>query len=151
MNTTIKVPERIIGYYDSKKHINIRYDKDVDKRDRIPGLVEFLNCEYELLLESKGSFILDDDSSGKDMQPIPIILSSECPKDKKYRMDDDWVAKTIVRELQKCNSEKEHELAIKKVLSTRSFQPPISGMYFHNDNLQSREDCDEFIPKGPYL
>ena len=151
MNTTGRVPGRLSGYYDPKKRLKIRYDKAVEDKDKIPGLVEFLGCEYELLLESRGSFILDDDLSGKDMKSIPIILSSECPKDKKYTMDDDWVPKTIVRELQKCNSEKEHELAIKKVLSTRSFQPPISGMYFHNDNLQSREDYDEFIPKGPYI
>ena len=151
MNATKRLPKRITGYCNSKKHLNIRYDKAVENKHRIPGLVEFLNCEYEQLLESKGSFILDNELSEKDMQPIPVILSSECPKDKKYRMDDDWVAKTIVRELQKCNSEKEYELAIKKVLSTRSFQSPISGMFFHNDNLQSKEDCDDFIPKGPYI
>ena len=151
MNATKRLPKRITGYCNSKKHLNIRYDKAVENKHRIPGLVEFLNCEYEQLLESKGSFILDNELSEKDMQPIPVILSSECPKGKKYTMDDDWVARTIVKELQKCNSEKEYELAIKKVLSTRSFQYPISGMYFHNDNLQSREDYDDFIPKGPYI
>ena len=151
MNATKRLPKRITGYCNSKKHLNIRYDKAVENKYRIPGLVEFLNCEYEQLLESKGSFILDNELSKKDMQSIPVFLSSECPKGKKYTMDDDWVARTIVKELQKCNSEKEYELAIKKVLSTRSFQYPISGMYFHNDNLQSREDYDDFIPKGPYI
>lgn len=151
MNIAGKVPEKVSRYYSSKKHLNIRYDQAVEDKDKIPGLVEFLNGEYEKLLETKGRFILDDVLSEQHMRPIPVILSSKCPKGKRYRASDDWVAKTIVRELQKDYSEDEKEGIIKKILKERSFQPWVSGRYFHNDTCQSREDYDDAISNGPYI
>ena len=151
MNIAGKVPKKVSRYYDSKKNLNIFYDKAVEDKDKIPGLVGFLNCEYEQLLETKGRFILDDVLSEQHMRPIPVILSNKCPKGKRYRASDDWVAKTIVRELQKDYSEDEKEGIVKKILKERSFQPPISGMYFHNGNHASDEKCDEMLPQGPYI
>lgn len=150
MNEERNVPESISVYFYSEKRLDIRYDKAIDEKDKIPGLVEFLEYEYEQLLESKGSFILDEDLSEDDVKPIPVILSSECPVDKKrYTMSDDWIAKTIVRELQKEYSEdekEEKEEIVKRILKDRSFNTPIAGMYFHNSNQLSERD----IP-GPYI
>lgn len=147
MNKERKVPERISGYYCSEKRLDIHYDKTVVEKDKIPGLVGFLEYEYQQLLKGKGSFILYNKLSEKDMKPIPVILSSKCPSGKRYRISDDWIAKTIVRELQKNCSEDEKEDIVKKILKDRSFIPCITGMYFHNSNPLSERD----IMPGPYI
>ena len=146
-----EVPKAIFGYCYQNKSLDIRYDKDVDEKDKIPGLVEYLNYEYEQLLESKGSFILYDDLSEDVMKPIPVVLSSKCPMDKRYRMNDDWVAKTIIRELQEEHYDEKKKEIIKRILKDRSFQPRISGMYFPNKNQILERDCDDSVPQGPYI
>ena len=151
MSKVKKVPDIIRRYYYPKNCLEIRYDKDVDEKDKIPGLVEFLKCEYEQLLESNGRFILSDNLFEIKMQPIPVILSDKPPKDKGYRMSDDWVTKTIVRELQKECSKDKMEEVVKRILKDRSFNPPIIGRYFPNSNQFSERDCDDNIPQGPYI
>lgn len=146
----IKGPNKISGYYTNSKRFDIRYCKDVDKKDQVPGLVEFLSYEYEQLLDTRRRFILDDDLSESGMQPIPVFLSNERPLDKRYRMDDDWVAKEIVKELQKNYSEDEKELVIKTILKKRSFQPLIPGKYCNN-NHSLEGDPEDFGQKGPHI
>ena len=139
-------PEAITSRYDSKKHFVIIYDKAVKKEDQIEGLVDFLQSEYECLLETHGRFILEEGFfKEKDFKPIPVILSSECPVGKTYRADDDWVAKTIVREFRNGYSEEEKEAIIKRVLKDRSFTPWITGMYYHDGSSfvkRNNVDCN---------
>ncbi len=137
-------PEAITSRYDSKRHFVIIYDKAVKKEDQIEGLVDFLQSEYECLLETQGRFILEEGFfKEKDFKPIPVILSSECPVGKTYRANDDWVARTIVREFRNSYSEEEKEEIIKRVLKDRSFTPWITGMYYHDGSSAiKRNDVD---------
>ena len=137
-------PEAITRRNDPNKHFIIIYDKAVKKEDQIEGLVDFLQSEYECFLEAQGRFILDEGLlEEKDFKPIPVILSSECPIGKTYRANDDWVARTIVRELRTFYPEEEKEAVIKRVLKDRSFTPWITGMYYHDGSyVIERNDVD---------
>ena len=144
-------PEAITRRYNSKRHFVIIYDKAVKKEDQIEGLVDFLQNEYECLLETQGRFILEEGFfKEKDFKPIPVILSSECPVSKTYRANEDWVARTIVSEFRSSYSEEEKEAIIKRVLKDRSFKPWITGMYYHDSSSVIKEnevDC----PAGPCI
>ena len=55
------IPEEITGCYESEQHYRIIYDRDVREKNKISGLVEFLNSQYEQLLRGskKGLWIVD--------------------------------------------------------------------------------------------
>ena len=145
-------PEAITSRYDSKRHFVIIYDKAVKKEDQIEGLVDFLQSEYECLLETQGRFILDERLlKDKDFKTIPVILSSECPIGKTYRADDDWVAKTIVREFSNGYSEEEKEAIIKRVLKDRSFTPWITGMYYHDGSSFIQRNKVDYNIESPCI
>lgn len=48
-------PEAITSRNDPNEHFIIVYDKAVKKEDQIEGLVDFLQSEYECLLENHHS------------------------------------------------------------------------------------------------
>lgn len=146
------IPKEITGCYESEQHYRIIYDRDVREKNKISGLVEFLNSQYEQLLRGskRGLWIVDKDLFENDITPIPIILSSEQPK-KRYKKSDDWIAKAIVSELRKNYTDEEKEEIVKRIIGGRSFQDRISGMYCNNINKSSVKDNDDFKPDGPYI
>ena len=145
-------PEAITRRNDPNEHFIIVYDKAVKKEDQIEGLVDFLQSEYECLLKTQGRFILEERFfKEKDFKPIPVILSSECPVGKTYRADDDWVAKTIVREFSNGYSEEEKEAIIKRVLKDRSFTPWITGMYYHDGSSFIQRNKVDYNIESPCI
>ena len=72
-------PEAITRRNDPNEHFIIVYDKAVKKEDQIEGLVDFLQSEYECLLETQGRFILEE-GFFKEKGFKPVIFSNNTEK-----------------------------------------------------------------------
>jgi len=108
---------------------NIRYADDVKPSERVPGLVAFLEEEYEKILNFTHGTRLD---ILKNYHKIPVILSKKKPIEI-YENDDATIEKLINRRHERHINEIPEE-EIKDMWNLRKMVIPVWGNYFSNDN-----------------
>lgn len=121
-------------YYDCK----VFFEDDIEPSIEELSLREYLEKEYDHLLETKGSFILNEDLEWKEERIVPIILSKKQYKDEYYQSDDVLAKMIYIRQrVEGPLSRKE----IKKILKNRCITNNRLGTYFHKG---CGLDCKEY-------
>ena len=103
------VKDKIVEYGPDYDTVHVKYENDVSMEERIPGLCELLECEYECVIgfvrELFGDYFADE------LQRIPIVLSKKRVTRRYRRSEKDYYR--IRSELEKKNKKISNEEAEK--------------------------------------
>ena len=151
--------KKINGYKDHYcSNYPIYYDSKVPEKEKILGLRSFIEKIIMLLIDSRGSYVLFNESISDLSQVnmdrgIPIFLSNETPVTK-YKESDEYVARKIIELVDKTSSEASDTLNedIMEILRKREYSVPTLGMYFSR-GAEKYVDHSVSLPNGdrPYI
>ena len=144
----------------------VKYADNVQDSEMVPGLIEYLEIEYEKILGFAYELINREKLLAiPELQRIPVVLSKKIPNDECYCIGDNTLARKVKKQIDRDGQEQitVSEKQIKDIiqiidqfgwLNRFEFTDKVIGMYFHTGAPLEFDDYCKYQfeeDEGPYI